>query len=213
MTRAKDLIQKIEKDIEKAKSREIEIEIEKEHKQKIFESNKYEFHLRASEILSQKFKYIIKDLKDFELEMQKICKDVNVIYKDETSFLNNESVYSGYLDIGRVVYSLDTQIECSWLLSLDVPGLYNNNDYKKKLSNEKFLELVQPKNFYIYHSTMDVTAGPFEGHHNDEYNIPMDRYDLFLEKYIALITRHVKENLGNIKISYLIKKKKKFFFF
>ena len=213
MTRAKDLIQKIEKDIEKAKSREIEIEIEKEHEQKIFESNKYEFHLRASEVLSQKFKYIIKDLKDFELEMQKICKDVNVIYKDETSFLNNESVYSGYLDIGRVVYSLDTQIECSWLLSLVVPGLSNTNDYKKKLSNEKFLELVQPKNFYIYHNTMDVTAGPFEGHHNDEYNIPMDRYDLFLEKYIALITRHVKENLDNIKLSYLTKKKKKFFFF
>ena len=59
MTRAKDLIQKIEKDIEKAKSREIEIEIEKEHEQKIFESNKYEFHLRASEVLSQKFKFII----------------------------------------------------------------------------------------------------------------------------------------------------------
>ena len=35
-----------------------------------------------------------KDLKDFELEMQKICKDVNVIYKDEISFLNNEIALS-----------------------------------------------------------------------------------------------------------------------
>ena len=209
MTKAKDLIQKVEKDIEKTKSEEIK----KEFKQKTFESNKYEFHLRASEVLSQKFKYIIKDLKDFELEIQKICEGVNVIYKDETSFLNNESKFSGYLDIGEVLYSRDDQMEYSWLLSLDVPGLSNINDYKKKLSNEKVLELVQPKNFYICHSTMDPTAGPFEGHHNNQYNIPMDRYNLFLEKYISQITRHVKENLDTIKISSLIKKKKKFFFF
>ena len=217
MKKAKDLIQKVEKDIEKQTTEKIK----KEFKEKTLASKQHELHRIAAEVLSKKFEYVAKDLKDFKNEIQKICKGVYVhIKNNQNTFLDHEGAYSGDLNIGKVSfwakedYAVQKEIQYIWRLALDVEGLYIE-EHGDKLDKKNIQDLVKAKNFIIYQEVKDGFS--WEGGQNsfEEYKIPMDRYDLFFEKYVAQITRKVKEKLGSIQIRKdpEIKKKKKFFFF
>ena len=215
MRKAKDIINKINKDLDK----ETTDQIKKESREKAIESKQYELREKASEFLSEKYKYILDDIKDFKNEINKISKGVYFNYKNNiNNFFDHENAYPGDLTISEIWfwaderYSVNKEVQYKWRLALDVEGLFIE-DHSVKLNKKKVKNLIQIKQFMIYQEVKDGFS--WEGGANDfkEYKIPTDRYDLFFEKYVANITRKVKEKSEFIRVKKEIKKKKKFFFF
>ena len=214
MSKAKKIIKRIDKEIEDEKSRKMqeEFSLKKRH------SNRDDLYYKACEILSKKFHYMHKDFNDFGAEMREICKGVDVHNNSKEEYFLTPSEY-GFLCAGSVIYEarIHDKERCIWNIGIVVPNLDEEGNYKDKLSLQQVSKLIKPEHFLITFDIIDISRrnrGKFDKDEtHEEFKIPMDRYDLFFEKYVAKITRHVKQNLEYIDIKPISKKKKWFSIF
>jgi hypothetical protein len=210
--KAKQIIEKVKKDLDKEKTGEIK----KEFHQRALESKENELKYNASEYFTKKLIYIFDDLEDFKLEINKVSKGVYFnIKNDKKTLLDPENSYPGELKIAEILFwtpGARNEAKNLWRLSIEFEGLYTENS-KLKVDQNNISKLVKPKNFKIYKTYQEGWSWE-DGNYTKENTYPIERYDAFFEKYVAEITRYVSDNKDNIIIKKdIIKKKKKFFIF
>lgn len=210
--KAKDIIKKVNKDLEIEKTREIK----KEFVERAIESKNNELRVKASEYFSKKYNYIFDDLDEFKLEIRKKTKGIYYSRKPGNKVLfDHENAYSGDLTIAEIWFWIrgnTKEAKNLWRLAIGCSGLFTEN-HKLKIDEKNISKLVKPQKFKIYHTYQEGWSWE-EGNYTHTNEYPMERYDAFIEKYVADITRKINEYEGEIIIKKEdTKKKKRFFFF